>query len=107
MFVYMEQDQIIITVPMWYDLYEAYFGDGYYPYLKQDTPFTGTDETFLFDTGLNIWQQQMNSICYPIRGFDGTTGIDLLHLLNTTANVSANQICNFTNTYFYTINKSS
>ena len=69
---------------MYYDIYEANFGDGFYPLLFNELgKLTQIDILFTEFQMLNgeiVWKQ--NDKINPIIGLDGSTGIDLLGLLN-------------------------
>jgi hypothetical protein len=66
-------------VDLWYDEYERFNGDGYYPLAKKETP-CDKRETHVFQKDGMYWKQITgDTIC----GLDGDTGVDLLDILNT------------------------
>ena len=73
-----------IKIKMYYDIYEEKFGDGFYPLsFNESGTLTQIDILFTEFQMLNgeiVWKQD-NKI-NPIMGLDGSTGIDLLGLLN-------------------------
>ncbi len=75
---------ITVIIKMYYDIYEANFGDGFYPLsFNESSTLTQIDILFTEFRMLNgefVWKQydKIN----PIMGLDGSTGIDLLDLLN-------------------------
>ena len=74
----LETREVREIVDLWYDEYERYNGDGYYPLTKQDTP-CDMRETHVFQKELNCWKQITGD---PISGLDGDAGIQLLDILN-------------------------
>ena len=73
-----------IIIRMYYDIYEASFGDGFYPLSINETgKLIQIDISFTEFQMLNgefVWKQcdKIN----PIMGLDGSTGTDILDLLN-------------------------
>ena len=72
------------TIEMFYDEYECDFGDGFYPVLTNDPGFKNILITFSQEkipppNEEIVWKQKSGG---PIFGLDGTTGPDLLKVLN-------------------------
>jgi len=77
-------------IEMFYDEYECNFGDGFYPLLIHESGFKSIKITFMQEyTGEIVWKQKT---CGPIFGFDGTTGPDLLNILNASSAVNITKI---------------
>ena len=69
---------------MYYDIYEVNFGDGFYPLSFNEsgtlTKINISFTEFKMINGEFVWKQ--DDKINPIMGLDGSTGIDLLDLLN-------------------------
>ena len=81
------------TIEMFYDEYECNFGDGFYPLLINEPALKNIQITFIQElikyTGEIVWKQKT---CGPIFGLDGTTGPDLLNILNVSSAVNITKI---------------
>jgi hypothetical protein len=75
-------------VEMFYDEYECNFGDGFYPLLEQNPALKSIHIQFIKN---DVWKQKT---CGPIFGLDGSTGEDLLQLLNETESIKLTKIVN-------------
>ena len=71
----------IINVKMYYDDYEKYFGDGFYPIIIENEKYTSIIISFQYKN--NIWKQITQD---EIHGLDGDVGIKLLDFLNREGN---------------------
>jgi hypothetical protein len=71
----------IICVKMYYDEYEKYFGDGFYPLLENEKD--KSQITISFEYMNNYWIQKSQD---EITGLDGDIGKNLLEILNREAN---------------------
>jgi hypothetical protein len=73
-------------ITMFYDDYERFYGDGFYPMLNDSFGYTNINIEFKQDPD-NYWRQvDNNNSC--INGLDGDNGKLLFQLLNTMANIS-------------------
>jgi len=82
----------IVNVKMYYDEYEKYFGDGFYPFLTEKENKTGiTQITFSFYYKEKCWIQVNQD---EINGLDGDTGKHLLDYLNREENEKGKTIKN-------------
>ena len=69
-----------IRVKMYYDEYEKYFGDGFYPFFKEKEKKDENSEViFSFRYNNDCWIQITQDEIY---GLDGTIGKQLLERLN-------------------------
>jgi hypothetical protein len=70
-----------IRVKMYYDEYEKYFGDGYYPFFKKNEEKDENIEIFIsFRYMEDCWKQITPDAIY---GLDGNIGKQLLEHLNS------------------------
>lgn len=76
-----------VEVKMWYDSYEAKFGDGFYPQMKG--PGDEVILEFILTKDKTTWHQSTGE---GITGLDGNCGDELLAHLNSQANASATKI---------------
>jgi len=68
----------IINVKMFYDDYEKYFGDGFYPIITENEKYTSIIISFQYKN--NNWIQTSQD---EIHGLDGDVGKKLLDFLNS------------------------
>ena len=88
----MSDIKIFCYEKLYYDFYEFYGGDGFFPILKKDeTCNSEEDIIFYYVSEKNCWQQ-INGIC--ISGLDCDEGKKLLNRMNTKQNVLCNSILN-------------
>ena len=88
----MENKDIISSEKLYYDEYECYNGDGFYPCLKKDkTCCTEIIIPFIYNSKLNSWIQKSERC---ISGLDGNNGVDLLNILNKKNNLNCDCLCN-------------
>ena len=74
-----------VLVTLYYDKYEAYYGDGLYPQLTKTTPCT-KDVIISFSLdNQNYWRQKIDEEIQGISGLDGDIGILLLAKINELA----------------------
>jgi hypothetical protein len=71
-----------IDVKMYYDEYEKYFGDGFYPLLQKEKQ-DNTQIIISFEYKNNCWIQKSHD---EINGLDGEIGKQLLEQLNREGN---------------------
>jgi len=76
-------------VQMWYDSYEADFGDGFYPQVEQDSGMVPIKVSFEYSELDNTWTQNYGM---NIKGLDGNCGDLLIVLLNKQGGTSSNRI---------------
>ena len=71
----------MIHVKMFYDDYEKYFGDGFYPILEENEKYTSIIISFQYknDNWIQISQDEIN-------GLDRDVGKELLDFLNNEGN---------------------
>ena len=73
-----------LTTTMYYDEYEAKFGDGFYPLLDKESSHMKPVKISFIEHKLSstdtVWKQTGSATW--ILGLDGSTGPDLLKLLN-------------------------
>jgi hypothetical protein len=70
-----------IRVKMYYDEYEKYFGDGFYPFFKEKEEKDENSEViFSFRYNNDCWNQITQDEIY---GLDGNMGKQLLEILNS------------------------
>jgi hypothetical protein len=79
----------IIRVKMYFDEYEKYFGDGFYPLLEKEKD--NSQITISFEYINDCWMQKSQD---EITGLDGDIGKNLLEILNREANESGTVIKN-------------
>lgn len=88
----MENNDIISYEKLYYDEYECYDGDGFYPSVKKDESCCKEIIiSFIYNKELNCWTQK-SGMC--ISGLDGNNARDLLHLLNFKNKLQCYYICN-------------
>ena len=90
----------IVEIKMYYDVYEKYFGDGFFPYIKENNYELEIQNNlnickiifnFKYDSNEHAWIQITEDAIY---GLDGDTGETLLKQLNNQINVDGNIIKN-------------
>jgi hypothetical protein len=64
---------------MWYDKYEADFGDGFYPQVEQESGMEPISVSFQYTEWNKTWTQNNGK---NIQGLDGNCGNLLISLLN-------------------------
>jgi hypothetical protein len=88
----MENTDIISFEKLYYDEYECYNGDGFYPSVKKDeTCCKEIIISFIYNSKLNCWIQK-SGMC--ISGLDGNNAFDLLNILNKKNNLNCHYLCN-------------
>lgn len=93
----------IINVKMWYDEYEKYFGDGFYPFFKEkENKIDLTEIIINFEYKQKIWRQIDKD---EITRLDGDTGKLLLEYLNSEGNEKGIIIKNNYNIIIYQIGR--
>jgi hypothetical protein len=85
-------DKIISKQLLYYDEYECYDGDGFYPSVKKDETFSKEKIiSFLYNSKFNCWIQ-CDELC--ISGLDAYNATKLLKILNKKNEVNCDYICN-------------
>ena len=88
----MENTDIISFEKLYYDEYEYYDGDGFYPSITQDETYSKEIIiSFKYDSIFNCWRQK-TGMC--ITGLDGNNAHDLLNILNKKNNLDCSYMCN-------------
>jgi hypothetical protein len=88
----MGNTDIIAFEKLYYDEYEYYNGDGFYPSIeKDDTCSREITVSFIYNNKFNCWVQN-DSMC--ISGLDADIGIKLLKIMNTKYNLNCTSISN-------------
>lgn len=97
--------ELIVSVEMYYDEYEKYDGDGFYPIILSPTSSSPSVEKkthlkktviqFKYHNILRSWIQKTEDM---IRGLDGDYGKKLLEILNEKGGVNGKNIYSYLNT---------
>jgi hypothetical protein len=81
----MDISKNIVCVTLYYDKYEAYYGDGLYPQLTKATPCTKEVIISFSLDNQNYWRQKSDDDNQGICGLDGDIGHLLLVKINELA----------------------
>lgn len=88
----MENNDTICCVTLYYDEYEYFNGDGFFPQIDKDATCCKEIEVkFIYNNIFNCWIQK-TGIC--ISGLDGDNESKLLNILNSKHNLNGNYIAN-------------
>lgn len=92
--------ELIVSVEMYYDEYEKYDGDGFYPMIlsssvEKKINLKKTMIQFKYHNILRAWIQKTEDM---IRGLDGDYGKKLLEILNEKGGVNGENIYTYLNT---------
>lgn len=98
----MNKELVIVSVEMYYDEYERYDGDGFYPMILSSSfsvenriHLKKTMIEFKYNNIQKAWIQKTEDM---IRGFDGNYGKKLLNILNEKGLVKGENIYTYFNT---------
>jgi|694.fasta_scaffold69227_4 hypothetical protein len=92
-----------IRVKMYYDEYEKYFGDGFYPFFKEKEEKDENSEViFSFRYNNDCWNQITQDEIY---GLDGNVGKQLLERLNSSGQQNGKIIKNSNGFIIYRVDE--
>ena len=92
-----------IRVKMYYDEYEKYFGDGFYPFFKEKEEKDENSEViFSFRYNNDCWNQITQDEIY---GLDGNMGKQLLERLNSSGQQNGKIIKNSNGFIIYRVDE--